>query len=59
DYYDQKQAAREQLAQWLKAGKLHLSIDLLDGLERAPEGFVGLFNGENRGKRMIRVAEEI
>ena len=59
DYYDQKQTAREQLSAWLNAGKLRLSIDLLEGLERAPEGFAGLFNGENRGKRMIRVAEEI
>ncbi len=59
DYYARKQAARDQLAAWLKAGKLHVSIDLLDGLERAPEGFVGLFNGDNRGKRMIKVADEI
>lgn len=58
DYYDQKQTARGQLAAWLEADKLKLSIDLLEGLERAPEGFVGLFNGENRGKRMIQVAEE-
>jgi NADPH-dependent curcumin reductase CurA len=59
DYYAHKQAARDQMAAWLKAGKLHVSVDLLDGLERAPEGFVGLFNGDNRGKRMIRVADEV
>lgn len=58
DYYARKQAARDQMAEWMKAGKLQAAIDLLEGLERAPEGFVGLFNGENRGKRMIRVAEE-
>lgn len=58
DYYDRKQAARDQMAAWMKAGQLQVAIDQLDGLERAPEGFVGLFNGENRGKRMIKVAEE-
>ncbi|MFZ5834919.1 MAG: NADP-dependent oxidoreductase [Pseudomonadota bacterium] len=59
DYYGKKQAARKQMAEWMKAGKLQVAIDLLDGLERAPEGFAGLFNGENRGKRMIKVADEV
>lgn len=59
DYYAHKQAARDQMAAWMKAGKLQVSVDMLDGLERAPEGFVGLFNGDNRGKRMIRVADEV
>jgi len=59
DYYARKQAAREQMAEWMNTGKLQAAIDLLEGLERAPEGFVGLFNGENRGKRMIRVADEV
>ncbi len=59
DYYAHKQAARDQMAAWVQAGKLHVSVDCLDGLERAPEGFVGLFNGDNRGKRMIKVADEV
>ncbi len=59
DYYDRKPQAREQLAAWLQSGDIKVSVDMLDGLERAPEGFVGLFNGDNRGKRMIRVADEV
>jgi len=27
----------------------------IDGLENAPEAFIGLLNGENFGKRVIRV----
>lgn len=57
DYYDTKQAARETLAGWLGDGAINLSVDMLDGLERAPEAFVGLFGGDNRGKRLVRVAE--
>ena len=57
DYYDMKQAARETLAGWLAAGQIKLSVDMLEGLERAPEAFVGLFGGDNRGKRLVRVAE--
>lgn len=57
DYYDKKQAARETLAEWFGAGRIKLSVDMLEGLERAPEAFVGLFGGDNRGKRLVRVAE--
>ena len=32
--------------------------DILDGLESAPQGLVGLLAGENRGKRMVRVAPD-
>ncbi|MEI9983834.1 MAG: zinc-binding dehydrogenase [Aliidongia sp.] len=30
--------------------------DILDGLERTPEALIGLLAGDNRGKRMVKVA---
>jgi NADPH-dependent curcumin reductase CurA len=30
---------------------------VLDGFERAPEGLIGLFEGRNAGKMIIRVAD--
>lgn len=59
DYYDHKAAARQQLAAWVKSGAIQVAVDCLDGLERAPEAYVGLFNGQNRGKCMVKVADEI
>ncbi|MEQ1889615.1 MAG: NADP-dependent oxidoreductase [Alphaproteobacteria bacterium] len=59
DYYDRKAQAREQLAAWLNSGAIKVAVDMLEGLERAPEAFVGLFNGDNRGKRMVWVADEV
>ncbi len=59
DYYDRKAAAREQLAAWVKSGAMQVAVDCLEGLERAPEAYTGLFNGDNRGKRMVKVADEI
>jgi NADPH-dependent curcumin reductase CurA len=32
--------------------------DIIEGLDNAPRGLMGLLAGENRGKRMIRVASE-
>ena len=38
--------------------KLKVVEDILDGLERAPEGLIDLLAGGNRGKRMIRVGPD-
>jgi NADPH-dependent curcumin reductase CurA len=42
---------------WLKDGRIKYQETVLDGFERAPEGLIGLFEGRNAGKMIIRVAE--
>jgi NADPH-dependent curcumin reductase CurA len=42
---------------WLKDGRLKYQETVLEGFERAPEGLIGLFEGRNAGKMIIRVAE--
>lgn len=49
--------AENDLSLWASSGQLKVVEDVLHGLDRAPEGLVGLLAGDNRGKRMIRVAE--
>jgi hypothetical protein len=56
DYADLLPQAEADLAEWTAAGKIKVAEDIIDGLEKAPAGLVGLLAGENRGKRMIRVA---
>jgi NADPH-dependent curcumin reductase CurA len=58
DYFHQRKAAEEKLATWLEAGNLVAREDILEGLERAPQGLIGLLGGENIGKRMVRVAPD-
>jgi NADPH-dependent curcumin reductase CurA len=41
---------------WLKDGRIKFEETILDGFERAPEGLIGLFEGRNAGKMLIRVA---
>ena len=43
---------------WLQAGKVHYLEDMIEGLEAAPQAFVGLLRGENFGKRVIHVGPE-
>lgn len=57
DYADRFAAALEVLEGWLKDGSLKPVEDILQGLEAAPDGLVGLLNGANIGKRMVHVAD--
>ena len=47
--------ARHDLATWVSEGRVKVAEDILEGLENAPAGLIGLLAGENFGKRMIRV----
>jgi NADPH-dependent curcumin reductase CurA len=40
----------------VNSGKLKVQEDIIDGLENTPQALIGLLAGENRGKRMVRVA---
>jgi NADPH-dependent curcumin reductase CurA len=42
---------------WLKSGQIKYQETVLDGFDRAPEGLIGLFEGKNTGKMLIRAAE--
>jgi NADPH-dependent curcumin reductase CurA len=55
DYAHRYPEALARLAQWVREGKLGYAEDILDGLEAAPDAIAGLYRGENRGKRLIRL----
>lgn len=56
DFYAERDKAMADLSSWVAAGKLKVEEDVLDGLESTPRALIGLLAGENRGKRMVRVA---
>ena len=45
-------------SQWLRAGQLRYREDIREGLENAPAAFMGLLEGENFGKLLVRVAPD-
>lgn len=47
-----------QISTWLKEGKIKFREDIVDGLENAPQAFIGLLEGKNFGKLIIRVAND-
>lgn len=57
DYAAHFGVAARELAGWVAEGKLIDQVDILDGLENAPQAFQRLFTGENMGKQLVRIAD--
>lgn len=57
DFADRYDEGLTALEGWLDDGSLKVREDILEGLETAPEGLIGVLNGTNIGKRMIHVAD--
>lgn len=47
---------RREASAWVAAGQLRYKEDIVPGLAKAPEAFIGLLEGRNFGKLIIRVA---
>ncbi|NKF24452.1 NADP-dependent oxidoreductase [Solimonas marina] len=47
-----------EMSVWLQAGRIRYREDIVDGLDHAPEAFIGLLRGKNFGKLIVRVADE-
>jgi NADPH-dependent curcumin reductase CurA len=58
DFADRDADAERDLTAWNADGRLKVAEDVIDGLQNAPRGLIGLLAGENRGKRMIRVGPD-
>jgi len=49
---------RSMAAPLLKSGELKCREDIVDGLDRAPEAFIGLLQGRNFGKLVVRLGDD-
>lgn len=57
DYKDEFDEAKKQLGNWYNNGQLKYKENLVEGFDKIPSAFIGLFSGENIGKQMIKVAD--
>jgi NADPH-dependent curcumin reductase CurA len=58
DYEGRQNEFLGPMRTWLAEGKVKFREDIVDGLENAPQAFIGLLKGENFGKLVVRVAGE-
>ncbi|WP_215148155.1 NADP-dependent oxidoreductase [Exiguobacterium sp. s91] len=55
DYGKRFKEAAEQLGQWVSEGKLQYEETIFEGFDRVPNAFLGLFDGSNTGKLLVKV----
>jgi hypothetical protein len=58
DYGDRYDEFSQAMSPWLEQGKINYREHIVDGLENAPEAFMGLLEGKNFGKLVIRVGPD-
>lgn len=56
DYAVQFDEARHQMAEWVNDGRLTYREEIIEGIEKAPEAFIGLFSGDSFGRRLVHVS---
>lgn len=57
DHYGERfDRFRDEMQQWLADGRITLREDRVDGLENAPAALAGVLDGQNFGKRVVKVS---
>ncbi len=46
------------MAKWLKEGRIKYKETVYEGIEKAPDAFLGLFSGANTGKMLVRLGPD-
>ena len=57
EFVDQRPAFYKEMAAWMASGQVRYREDIVEGLDAAPEAFMGLLEGRNFGKLVVRVGE--
>ncbi|TGU94372.1 NADP-dependent oxidoreductase [Mesorhizobium sp. M00.F.Ca.ET.151.01.1.1] len=56
EFVDHRPAFYREMAEWIASGRVRYREDIVDGIGNAPQAFLGLLEGKNFGKLIVRVA---
>jgi NADPH-dependent curcumin reductase CurA len=56
DFASQHGEFQREVGAWLRDGKIKYREDVVEGIENAPEAFIGLLKGRNFGKLLVKVS---
>lgn len=46
------------MSEWVRQGRIRYREDIVEGLENAPQAFIGMLGGSNFGKLVVRIGDE-
>jgi NADPH-dependent curcumin reductase CurA len=58
DHADRAPAFRREVSGWIRSGAVKYREDIVDGLDSAVSAFLGLLEGKNFGKLLVRVSDD-
>jgi len=58
DHFHRMPDFLRDVSQWLRSGEMKAPEDIIEGFDNAPSALIGLFRGENIGKRIVKVSED-
>jgi NADPH-dependent curcumin reductase CurA len=58
DYFDRAQEATDQLIRWYAEKRITYNVEIVRGLEGAPDALRRLFDGRSHGKLLVQVSDE-
>ncbi|WP_433614467.1 NADP-dependent oxidoreductase [Dactylosporangium sp. CA-139114] len=57
DHWSRREAFTEEMAGWLREGKVTVAETFVDGIDHAVDAFLGMLKGENLGKMVVRLGD--
>lgn len=58
DHLDMMDEFRTHMAEWVRDGLMHWKETVFDGVEAAPDALIGLFEGNNFGKMLVKISDD-
>jgi NADPH-dependent curcumin reductase CurA len=58
DYANLMPQFLRDMSEWYRAGKMKWRETIAEGVENAPDAFIGLFKGENIGKMLVKIGPD-
>jgi len=49
---------QQKVQGWLADGSFKAKLDITEGIDNAPEGFVGMLSGKNFGKAVLKIKDQ-
>jgi NADPH-dependent curcumin reductase CurA len=56
EFAEEREVFLDDVSTWIAEGRVRYREDVVEGIEQAPEALIGLLQGRNFGKLLVRVA---